>query len=212
MVRFLYLILAALIIGYLIWPFTSLLRFYFALKQSDPVAVESMVDWESVRHNFSQEFNQSLIPIFNGKLDSVIKKPGFKIHLSFDSISLSDIIAAEISTPEMFIFLFHGPDKLHCLKTIRKILDDTSPDDCQIVENQIAAKEKSGISFSGPNFSRIFEKTNYIFFTDLFTFEFSVLHQDIPIVLIFKRRLFSWKLTRLNIGLEKITNLFSDMK
>jgi hypothetical protein len=47
--------------------------------------------------------------------------------------------------------------------------------------------------------ARIWEKTNWVFYTDPFTFEFDVLHENRRVVLVLERRGLTWKVVRLSV-------------
>ena len=73
--RFLYTAALVLIAGYLIWPYGSLLRFYFALKSANETIVEQMVNWPSVHAAIEQQINRTMGAYLNQKILSKIPHP-----------------------------------------------------------------------------------------------------------------------------------------
>ena len=203
MTRLFYILATIVILGYLTWPFGTLLRFYLALKASDAMVIKSMVDWSSVRNNFAEELKPTTERLLNKKIGLYADGPDIKFDVSSMSISLANAIAAEIATPKALIFLFNRPTKLHCFKAFRgKRYSSTKPD-CQIVKRAALSNDDKKFSLRGPNIPRIIEKTNYLFFTNPFTFKFDVLHDGVPVLLKLERQAFAWKLTGVSVNWEK---------
>ena len=163
MARLLYILAILVILGYLTWPFGTLLRFYLALKASDAMIIESMVDWSSVRSNFAEELKPTTERLLNKKFGLYADGPDIKFDVSSMSISLANAIAAEIATPKAFIFLFKRPTKLHCFKALRGNRYRSTKPDCQTAKRVAQAKDDKIFSFRGSNIPRIIEKTNYLF-------------------------------------------------
>lgn len=196
MIRYPYTIAIVLIIGYLAWPYGTLLRFYLALKSGDETVVEQMVNWPSVHASIEQGINRSTGDYLNHKMSANSGSP-VKLKLSFDSVSIANDIATSIATPKSFIFLFNHADKFHCIWNPKT--PDIAPKayDCDISDSKQNNDDQNSSELRGPNFSRLYEKTNFLFFTDPFTFKFDVQHEDIRLVLIFARQSFNWKLVTL---------------
>ena len=95
MTRLLYVLATIVILGYLTWPFGTLLRFYLALKASDVMAIKSLVDWSSVRSNIADDLKPIAERLLNKKLGSS-DRPEIKIDVSYMSNALANAIAAEL--------------------------------------------------------------------------------------------------------------------
>jgi hypothetical protein len=202
MTRLFYILATIVILGYLTWPFGTLLSFYLALKASDAMVIKRMVDWSSVRNNIADDLKPTAERLLNKKL-GISDKPEIKIDVSSMSIALANAIAAEIATPKALIFLFNRPTKLHCFKAFRgKRYSSTKPD-CEIVKRMAQSNDDKNFSFRGPNIPRIIEKTNYLFLTNPFTFKFDVMHDGVPVLLKLERQAFAWKLTGVSVNWEK---------
>jgi len=204
MTRLLNISAAVVLLCFFVWPFGTLLRFYLALKSSDAAVVERMVDWPSVRKSINEDLNQTAEREINKKINRSENAAEFKVKLNFTSISIANTIAAKIASPEALIFLFNQPTKFHCFKDLRIMPEPVGPADCQPSKNELNSDDKKEFSLRGPNFLRIYEKTSYLFFTDLFTFKFEVLHDEIPVVLTLRLRTYSWLLTELDADWQKI--------
>lgn len=195
--RLLYIAALVLFIGYLVWPYGTLLQFYLALKAEDETQVERMVNWPSVQTTIENEINrgsgkylaQALLP------DEPTGSSSFE--LSYGSLSIAGDIAAQLATPKTFIFLFRYPDKIYCIVHVPGMSSPVNPADCDLMD---PVEDASGIAeaeFRGPNFARLYEKTHYLFFTDPFTFRFDVQHEDVRLDLTFARMGLGWKLVAL---------------
>jgi len=182
-----------------------MLRFYLALKASDTAEVERYVDWPSVRKNIAFDLNQVAGGILNDKIGNSVGINVNRVKLSFKSFSIAEALAAQIATPAAFVFLFNRPTQLHCFEGMKFELRKELSTDCMEVNDEIQNNKKNKFSLRGPNFLRIFEKTNYLFFSDPMTFKFDVKHDDVPVILIFERREFNWTLTSLHVEWEKVT-------
>ena len=125
------------------------------------------------------------------------------MKLSFDSISIANEIATKLATPKSFIFLFKHPNKLHCIWSLKESEAKDTKDDCRLTVENEKSDETGSSEFRGPNFARVYAKTNHLFFTDPFTFKFDVQHEDIRLVLIFARQSLGWKLTTLSADWNK---------
>ena len=204
MTRILYIMAGAAVLGYLIWPLSTLVRFYLALKASDVEVVESMVDWPMVRTSIAEQFNQTARRVINQNFSVTEKEPTFKFKLNFMSVSFADTIAAGVATPEALIFLFSQPTKLHCFNGWREKWDLAEDADCPNIQNMLQSQKTKEITLQGPNIFRIIEKSNYLFFIDPFTFRVDLLHKETPVELILKRRGFSWKITEFNTRWENV--------
>ena len=203
MTRLLYIFSAVVILGYFIWPFGTMLRFYLALKASDTPVVERIVDWPSVRRDIADDLNQIAGRMLNDKIGKSVARQGNRVKLSFKSVSTAEALATQIATPAAFIFLFNRPTQLHCFEGLQSVFGKELSADCKVIDAETQTDKKKKVSLRGPNLSRIYEKTNYLFFTDPITFEFDVLHDGVPVVLNFERRTFNWTITGLHVEWNK---------
>ena len=211
MLRYLYSVLVFLILCYLVWPYTSILRFYIALKGQDHTAINKMVDWPRVRHSLSTEINKIIANKINLDLKQSLQKNGIKTRLGFTRVSEIEKFIFKIGTSKGLILLFKSPDQVGCFGNLQGISDPTLFEICYKEVIVVTDKHRSH-SLKGPNFARVYKKTNYLFFTDLFTFKFDVMHNGFRTILVFKRAGLSWKLTKISIERQLIERLFNRSK
>ena len=162
MIRLLYILAAVIILGYFIWAFGRMLRFYLALKASNTVVVERYVDWPSVRRNIACDLNPVVGKMLNDKIGNSFGIKGNRVKLSLKSSSVAETLAAQIATPAAFIFLFNRPTQLHCLEGMKS---EFRKEFMAIVWKLTTKyKIKTNSSLRSPNIFRVHEKTNYVFF------------------------------------------------
>ena len=202
----LYVVATVLIIGYLASPYGSLFGFYFALKGADQAAISERVNWESLRQGIRDDINQ-FASARAGDLLSGIAGMGdknVKVSLSWSSLPLGDEVANILATPKGLIALFDNSEEFRCI--LRGLsVGDKSPSPVKCLEDAPVAEDKTrSYQLQGPNLRRWFQKLNYAFLTDPFTFRLDVLHEKMRIVLILERQGMGWVVTRLFIPFKNI--------
>jgi hypothetical protein len=201
-ITLLYYTAALVVLGYLAWPYTSIFQFYLALKSADRDAVESHVAWPAVKDSLRAELQARARAAVTAAANRRLRPGGAikSLELSWKSSPLIDRIVEVIATPEGLIALFKRPQSLDCF-TNALSGGGRAPaiEACRTTHIRTSAAGKSEVPLRGPNLARIWEKTNWVFYTDPFTFEFDVLHENRRVVLVLERRGLTWKVVRLSV-------------
>ena len=209
-------LLVILCLGYLLWPYGTVVALRGALKSADDVAVAGMVDWPALKSGLRDDLKTRMISSTNQSLKEKI--PGLSINMSFGSVSIVDRLVDTLATPRGLILLFNSPKALACALKSRQQgpqPTNTQPTNTQSAKHSAACRAllaatplpqstRQDFSLKGPNMGRLWQKINYIFFTDPFTFKFDVLHENVRVILIFERVGWGWKLTRLSLPLDAL--------
>lgn len=202
----LYFVATVLVIAYLASPYVSLFGFYFALKGADQAAIRERVNWESLRQGIRDDINQ-FANARAGDLLSGIAGMGdknVKVSLSWSSLPLANEVANILATPKGLIALFDNSKEFQCI--LRGLsVGDKSPSPGKCLEDAPVSEDKTRpYQLQGPNLSRWFQKLNYAFLTDPFTFRLDVLHENMRVVLLLERQGMGWVVTRLFIPFKDI--------
>ena len=202
----LYVVAMVLVIGYLASPYVSLFGFYFALKGADEAAISERVNWESLRQGIRDDFNQ-FASARAGDLVSGIAGMGdknIKVSLSWSSLPLVDEVANILATPKGLIAIFDNSEEFQCaLRSLSGGNKSLSPGKC-LKDSTVAEDKTRPYKLQGPNLRRWFQKLNYAFFTDPFSFRLDVLHENMRVVLLLERQRMGWVVTRLFIPFKDI--------
>ena len=202
----LYLVATVLLIGYLASPYVFLFAFYLSLKGADEAAISERVNWESLRQGIHDDINQfasaksaDLLSGIAGKGDKNVN-----ISLSWSLLPLADEVANILATPKGLIAIFDNSKEFQCI--IRRLrADDKSRSPGKCLEDTPVVEDKTGpYKLQGPNLRRWFQKLNYAFLTDPFTFRLDVLHENMQVVLLLERQGVGWVVTRLSIPFKDI--------
>ena len=208
--------LVVLCLGYILWPYGTVVALRSALKSADEVAVAGWVDWPALQSGFRNDLKKRMISSANESLREKASgmktglKTGLKIRMSFGSASIVDRLVDILATPRGLILLFNSPKALACaLKSHRGLEPTKQTVACRalLAVKPLPKPSQQDFSFRGPNLRRLWQKINYIFFTDPFTFKFDVLHEKVRVILIFERIGWGWKLTRLLLPHDAIPSL-----
>jgi len=202
----LYVVATVLVIGYLASPYVSLFGFYFALKGADETAISERVNWVSLRQGIDDDINQFASAKSADLLSDIVGKGNkkAKISLSWASLPLAGEVADILATPKGLIAIFDNSREFQCILRSLKVGDKSSSlGNCLEDAPKLAGKTRP-YQIQGPNLGRWFQKLNYAFFTDPFTFRLDVLHEKMRVVLLLKRQGIGWVVTRLSIPFKEI--------
>ena len=182
--------LCILVLAYSIWPYIALIKLYMGLESANKEIVMEEIHWPPIRKGIEKNLNHFVKEILNKNLKQQ------NLQISFSSISLTRKIADEIATPEGIIYLYHNPIKY--ADQIRKIFEKvTEP-------KQLSPTiEEKPLKLEGPNFPNLWERIDYIFFTDFSHFKASFNIKGKPFTIIWKRQGFDWKVVLLNFPLAQ---------
>jgi len=181
------------IFAYLIWPYLALFKLYVGLESADKVIVMEEIHWPPFRKEIEKDLNRYVQEVLNKNLKQE------NVQLSFSSNSLIRQIAEQIATPEGMIYFYHYPDNY--VDQIRKIFENAAkPKPLNPKQLSPPTKEKP-LKLEGPNFPNLWERINYLFFTDISHFKASFNIKNKPFTIIWKRRGFDWKVETLHLPL-----------
>ncbi|MAF48137.1 MAG: DUF2939 domain-containing protein [Rhodospirillales bacterium] len=200
--KILYAAAALAVLGYLAWPYASIFGFYQALKSADREAVEAAVAWPSVRAGMRADLNARARAAITRSAGRKLGPGGAVtgLRLSWDSAPLVDRIVDVLATPEGLIAMFREPQSLDCFaKALFTDLGAPAIEACRTSQVRASPAGNKDISLRGPNLPRIWEKTNWVFFTSPFSFKFDVLHENRRIVLLLERMGTAWKVVRISM-------------
>jgi hypothetical protein len=117
-------------------------------------------------------------------------------YIQIDFSPLTQQIIDEIATPEGIIYLYHNPNIY--ADQIRKIFNTAAK------PKQLSPppKEKP-IELDGPNILRLWERVDYLFFTDFSHFKanFKIKNKPFTIFIIWERKGIDWKVIMLRLPL-----------
>lgn len=207
LIRLLYGLIALCVLIYLFWPYATLARLWFALKAEDTVILQKLIDWPSVQQGLQLDVTRLLKKKASRRLS--IADGQLSVSLVFEGTNISRNLAERLATPEALILLFNHPRVLTCIGTniglgdAQKIADQCTP---STVTTASDSDKQGAAGLEGPNITRIAEKTNYVFFTGLFRFKLSIVHDGVPIEIRLGRSDFGWKVDRIQtsfLGLEE---------
>jgi len=180
--------LCILVLAYSIWPYIALIKLYMGLESANKKIVMEEIHWPLIRKGIEKDLNHFVKEVLNKNLKQQ------NLQISFSAISLTRQIADEIATPEGIIYLYHNPIKY--ADQIRKIFEKvTEP-------KQLSPTiEEKPLKLEGPNFPNLWERIDYLFFTDFSHFKASFNIKGKPFTMIWKRQGLDWKVVLLNIPL-----------
>ena len=193
-----------LTLAYLAWPYASLTRIYFYLKGGDEAPLRQQVDWASLRQGFREDLNRYALAGASDLLGGGAKDRGVRLSLSWSSLSITDQIADVLATPRGLIAIFDNSKEFRCVlrgldpgqkgRSLKKCMEKIPP----------ASKGARSYPVQGPNIIRWYEKLNYAFFTDPFTFQLDVMHGSLRVILVLERQGTGWKITRITLPFKEI--------
>ena len=180
--------LCILVLAYSIWPYIALIKLYIGLESANKKIVMEEIHWPLIRKGIEKDLNHFVKEVLNKNLKQQ------NLQISFSAISLTRKIADEIATPEGIIYLYHNPNKY--ADQIRKIFDKVSE------PKQLSpTTDEKPLKLEGPNFPNLWERIDYLFFTDFSHFKASFNIKGKPFTMIWKRQGLDWKVVLLNIPL-----------
>jgi len=183
-----YLFLFVPVFAYLIWPYIALFKLYAGLEFAKKEIVNEEIHWPPFRKGIEEDINHFVKKVINKNLEQE------SIKIGFSSTSLTRKIADEIATPEGVIYLYHHPNKY--AEKIRKIFEKVAEPE----QLSLPTKEKP-IKLEGPNVPSLWERIDYIFFTDFSHFKASFKIENKPFIIIWERHGFDWKVVLLKLPL-----------
>jgi len=176
------------IFAYLIWPYLALLKLYVGLESADKEIVMEEIHWPPFKEGIEKDLNRYVQEVLNQNLNQK------NIQLSFSSNSLTRQIAEQIATPEGMIYFYHYPDKY--VDQIRKTFEKAAK------PKQLSPPSKEiPLKLEGPNILNLWERINYLFFTDISHFKASFNIKNKPFTIVWKRQGFDWKVETLKLPL-----------
>ena len=197
-------IVAIMAAAYLAWPYVALAGFVFALRDADQAALKEQVDWPALKAGFRDDLNRFAragaenLPAGSAGVDK-----GVKLSLSWSSLPLADEIAGVLATPKGLIALHDNSKAIGCLLAgLTAPGQRTAPGKC--LEGERGAESPQPVALPGPNIKRWYEKFNYLFFTDPFTFRLDVMHNDVRVVLVMTRQGVGWRVVRISVPFERM--------
>ena len=201
MVRVVYAFIIIAVLGYLVWPYASLYNLFTDLKSADVEAVREHADWSSVRKNLANDLEGFSKRAAGNAFATGTK--GARISLAWDALPIADEIAGVFATPQGLIALHRNPRAISCAVNALRSFRTEAVSECLEIQRSAPAQEKQPGGFQGPNFSRLFEKFEYAFFTGLLSFRFVLLHEGIPVTLNFTRKAEGWLLVSIRFPFER---------
>lgn len=202
----LYVVATVLLIGYLASPYVFLFAFYLSLKGADEAAVSERVNWESLRQGIHDDINQFANAKSADFLSGIAGKgdKNVNISLSWSLLPLADEVANILATPKGLIAIFDNSEEFQCaLRSLSGGNKSLSPGKC-LKDATVAEDKTRPYKLQGPNLRRWFQKLNYAFFTDPFSFRLDVLHENMQVVLLLERQGVGWAVTRLFIPFKDV--------
>ena len=166
----------------------ALLKLYFGLESNNRDVVMEEINWLSFRDKIESDLNHYVKEALKKNLEQENTK------LSFKSLSLTRKIADQIATPEGLIYLYHYPDNY--ANQIKKIFAKTAEP-----KKLSPPTQAKPLKIEGPNLPSLWERINYLFFTDFSHFKANFKINNKPFTIIWERQGFDWKVETLNLPL-----------
>ena len=180
--------LCILVLAYSIWPYIALIKLYMGLESANKNTVMEEIHWPTIKKGIETNLNHFVKKTLNKNLKQQ------NLQISFSTISLTHQIADEIATPEGIIYLYHNPNKY--ADQIRKIFEKATE-----TKQLSSTIEQKPLKLEGPNVSSLWERIDYLFFTDFSNFKASFSIKGKSFTIIWKRRGFDWKVVLLDFPL-----------